>query len=89
MIKAKTIGFGSMSDAEVRGMVDMFLAGRGPTSVEQFKMTCPYHQPEYQTKVKIGQAAPDAKVHNLDGSATQLLSQFGDGPTVLNFGSYT
>lgn len=89
IIKIKTIGLGTSSDAEVRMLVDMMLSGKGPTTPELFKLAHPYHLPEYRTKVEIGQAAPDAKVHNLDGSATQLLSHLGNGPTVVNFGSYT
>lgn len=87
---------GKFSDEESAGMIQAMLDQKmkGPPP-ELLRKVRPFLMPEYQTKISIGQDAPDAKVFELDGTETTLLGKIsamghGEGKLiVLNFGSFT
>lgn len=84
-----------MDDQETRRWVQLMMAGGGPMSATDFIKASPYHLPEFTSKIELGQAAPDGKVFELDGSEISLSTKIqlmGHGPgklMVLNLGSYT
>lgn len=86
---------GKWTDEETAAWVQDVLSGNGPVTPEDFRKTSPYHMPDYQSTVELGQAAPDGRVFELDGTETSLsaklqtMGQCSGRLMVLNFGSYT
>eukprot|EP00928_Gymnodinium_smaydae_P099598 TRINITY_DN9552_c0_g1_i1.p1 TRINITY_DN9552_c0_g1~~TRINITY_DN9552_c0_g1_i1.p1 ORF type:complete len:266 (+),score=77.49 TRINITY_DN9552_c0_g1_i1:69-866(+) len=93
--KMKDMAFGKWTDEQVAGAMSAMLAGKMGPGEEMLRKVRPFLMPEYKTTISIGQAAPDGKVFELDGTETTLLQKMaalghGDGKLmVLNFGSYT
>ena len=74
--------------------IDGYLA-TGKLTQDQFDKLRPYHEtswnPNIESGAKVGDAAPDGKAVNLDGTATSLYESISNSaaPVILCFGSVT